>query len=360
MFLIVILVVIGLLLCFIYPLILFCEFRKNFILSCQLYPHITLFPILFSWMMLIIMYQFLSLEHNWIDLIKKTIPFFALTYLALQVELKSNEFLMIFELKDNATVEVPIYKIKKNFDEREFINNYSLYLSDKSQLVKDKQKTDKEENVLGFLIKKKDIYNILEKLLKSRTRITEKEEEQIIKYQKWFKFILSYELWKIDPKSFSYSRLMYGFSFYFLSSTMLNAIVLLVNSIFSKSQFIENFYYTVGICMVFIFWVPLRLYCNTHIKHILFGSKKVVTGRIEQFIPLALLVFIFFSLLGILSRFTQIKLDTLKIFLLAAIVIICLILSMNSNLVDITFGTKSKPITWVIWIFLGIFLLYLL
>lgn len=153
---------------------------------------------------------------------------------------------------------------------------------------------------------------------------------------------------------------MYGFSFYFLISTMLNTIVLLVNSIFSKSQFIEHFYYTVGIGMVFIFWVPLRLYCNTHIKHILFGSKKVVTGRIEQFVPLALFVFIFFSLLGILSVFTQIKLDTLKIFLLAAMVIICLISSMNSNLVDITFGTKSKPITWVIWIFLGIFLLYLL
>ena len=163
---------------------------------------------------------------------------------------------------------------------------------------------------------------------------------------------------------------MYGFSFYFTTSTMLNTvillvnstIVLLVNSIFSKSQLIEYEYfsYTAGIGMVLIFWVPLRLYCNTHIKHILFGSKKVVTGRIEQFVPLALFVFIFFSLLGILSVFTQIKLDTLKIFLLAAMVIICLISSMNSNLVDITFGTKSKPITWVIWIFLGIFLLYLL
>lgn len=269
---------------------------------------------------------------------------------------------MIFELKDNATVEVPIYKITKIFDEREFINNYSLYLSDESQLIKDKQ-----QNVSGFLIKKKDIYNILEILLKSRARIT---EEQTVKYQKWVKFVLSYELWKIKPKSFSYSRLMYGFSFYFTTSTMLNTvillvnstIVLLVNSIFSKSQLIEYEYfsYTVGIGMVFIFWVPLRLYCNTHIKHILFGSKKVVTGRIEQFIPLALFVFIFFSVLGILSTFTQIKLDTLKIFLLAAMVIICLISSMNSNLVDITFGTKSKPITWVIWIFLGIFLLYLL
>ncbi|MCL2934204.1 MAG: hypothetical protein MGG11_18755 [Trichodesmium sp. MAG_R03] len=101
------------------------------------------------------MYQFLSLEHNWIDLIKQTIPFFALTYLALQVNLKYHEFLMIFELKDNATVEVPIYKIKKIFDEREFIQNYSLYLSDESQLIKDKQKTDEQKNVLGFLIKKK-------------------------------------------------------------------------------------------------------------------------------------------------------------------------------------------------------------
>lgn len=36
---------------------------------------------------------------------------------------------------------------------------------------------DKEENVLGFLIKKKDIYNILEKLFKLRIRIIEKEEE---------------------------------------------------------------------------------------------------------------------------------------------------------------------------------------
>ena len=217
--------------------------------------------------------------------------------------------------------------------------------------------------MLGLLIKKKDIYNILEILLNSRARITRARitEEQTVKYQKWVKFLLSYELWKIKPKSFSYSRLMYGFSFYFLVSTMLNTLVLLVNyfvSIFSKSQFIEHFYYTVGIGMVFIFWVPLRLYYNTHIKHILFGSKKVVTGRIEQFVPLALFVFIFFSLLGILSTFTQIKLDTLKIFLLAAMVIICLISSMNSNLVDITFGTKSKPITWVIWIFLGIFLLY--
>lgn len=97
------------------------------------------------------------------------------------------------------------------------------------------------------------------------------------------------------------------------------------------------------------------MYCNLQTKKIIFGNQQIITGRVEQFVPIALSVFLMLSLLIFLILP---GIDIAKLLIFVIIVFICFISAIRLDLVDKTLGLSSQPKTWILWHLLGIALLY--
>lgn len=204
----------------------------------------------------------------------------------------------------------------------------------------------------------------------------ENSQELIIKNkekcQTWLKFLLTYDLWKDVPKAFSLSRLLYGFTFFSLANVMLNSLALLVIapivsildhlSIGAKYviqavqiKSIQRFPFLVGNALVFIgFWLPLRLYYNTRIKRLLFDTKKIIGGNVEQFIYIGILMFMLSLVYQVwmINKETNVLIIFLSILLVSSMSIVSIYQSKN-NLIESSFGLKSNPFKWSIWIIVG-------
>ena len=390
------LITIALVVSFGFPLTLFLEFRNRWKLHLKLYPHITLFPILFLWVILLCFYQVVCDEKIIIGLIKIGTLSSAVAALALYVELRTNDFIMLFELSDKATLTISsdkLYELHDNLVKIKGIQIEDLSFSEKVEGLKEffideifnqeQIKKDESGKITSVILSKEVIYSCINYLVIFSKSINYRGIQEYNKKveicQIWLKLLLTNYFWKNVPKAFSVSRLFYGFTFFFLANVMLNSLILLILpssiSLLSKLSFgvkhipeaiqikeLHEFPFLVGIALVFIgFWLPLRLYYNLRIKKLMFDVGKLIGGNVEQFIYIGISMF----MLSLVHQVWSISKDIKVIFVFSTIFItfsasVFSVYKSENNLVNLTFGLKSKSARWLIWLIICGLTLYIL
>lgn len=196
------------------PLSIFLEFQENnlWLLYFKLYPHMILFPLLFFGIVTIALYQAFALIKNKQNLIRNKwlivcISIF-LSITLLNIEITSNN-IMLFELKSTAQSTVNV--------SREVIENINKVPTNIFNI---------DKNISGdkITINKFDIEKAFSQFINQQSELNRDEKES---YYKLMQFSLSYQTWEQQYNNFSFSRRLYEFSFFIITSASIMSWIML-------------------------------------------------------------------------------------------------------------------------------------
>jgi hypothetical protein len=340
----------GLLLGLCLPLSIFLEFRKTekWYLYFQLYPHMTLFPTFFFWLIFVSFSKVVCMEQNWHELSRYILGIVALTFFALDNELKADD-LMLFEISPRAKITIFISQLPHQIFDILKTCNQSLPIE--ASVLSSVRKNDNRK----IEIVKASIISNLEIFLKKQIDFKEEDKRQ---FHFWMNYIISYKLWQ-DKRCFSNTRFFYGLTYFVMVINMLFCILLFLFSLFKDRNNLSYIYHLFFSCLIFLFWIPLRLYYVYKIKGVMLGIKSfqiIRGGKLDPFIYVALTLFTS-SLFYLLSKG---QLSLLLIALFTIILIFTIYSSFNLEIIDNLFGLNSRPYKWTVWIFISIFLYYIM
>lgn len=294
-----------------FPLTAYLEFKRDWAFHFKLCPHITLFPILFYWGILLVFWKmFYVIGIDWSIVVRLLIPSIAITIMALRIDLLSEEYLLLLELSDKAFVELKRFEIKNEMlkhrsvlkkmiscidgnyhdeDEiRELVNQEIEHIPNLEFISSDNiifDEYNSNNRIKGLIISKSDIKKCIKTLLLNSVEKHNRQDLRIknkLRYKLWARLFLSYNSWNSKRDSFSLSRIFYSLSFFILVVTMIFAIFLIVYSWFIDKND-DRLPYLFGIGLFYTWWLPLRTYSNHIIKNKLYFLEEIDNNEASEF-----------------------------------------------------------------------------
>ncbi|NET59996.1 MAG: hypothetical protein F6K47_28765 [Symploca sp. SIO2E6] len=322
------------------PLSIYCEFKESntWLFYFRIYPHMILFPLLFLGTAFLSVHQAITLVINKQKILRTTVVILCLSTWLLCIELTSDN-MMLFEFNKtaNTTIKVPV----------EIINE----IKKMPNIIIDTKKIINEEKII---IKKSDIEQSLQKYIKHKSNLKEEEKKG---YHEFMKLSLSYKTWKTTSQNqwSSFNRWLYASAFFIIvTGSSINISLIFLHSRQQLRNHSQYIYHLAVSSLLFIAWMPLRVYYNISTKNILFGSDFVV-GNMDIF---AWIIFPIY-LISLILKIYKIRQDWNAIIIISIIgTCLPLIGIFKTKWIDVTFGLNSTPITWIIGLLLGWLIFY--
>ncbi|NES18937.1 MAG: hypothetical protein F6K41_08420 [Symploca sp. SIO3E6] len=320
------------------PLSIYCEFIESdtWLFYFRIYPHMILFPLLFLGAAFVSIYQALILVVNKQEIARTTAVILCLSTWLLCIELTSDN-MMLFEFNQTAstTREVPVEIIEE-------IKKIPNIIIDTNKIINKKK----------IIINKTDIEESFKKYIKHNSKLEEKEKKG---YYEFMKLSLSYQTWKSTKQWSSFNRWLYASSFFIIvTGSLINISLIFLHSrqqLRNQSQYI---YHLAVSSLLFIAWMPLRIYYNISTNNLLFGSDLVI-GNMDIFAWIIYPIY----LISIILKIHKIRQDWIAIVMVSIIgIFLPLIGIFKTKWIDVTFGLHSTPVTWIVGLFIGWFIFY--
>jgi uncharacterized membrane protein YuzA (DUF378 family) len=316
--------------------------RPKYIYYAQLYPHIILYPWIFLWGAYFTLYKAWCQIRSKPKLWRQAVGAIAVALVVLGVEVTSPN-MMLFELKEGAESVVALDR-----------NLISTITKMPDQILNAALLIDQDRGEIT--IRKTDMETALENFRAIQTAGFPLHEEEKNSYYEFMRLGLSYSTWH-GRGAFSGSRKFYALVF-------MNIIgVVIASGVFWReigSKYVYNsmkyIRYVIATQVVVLFWMPMRIYYNLVTKELIFGYSSPVSGLDVIVYPVIL------TLLAIsIYRSWKFEASFLAgIISLVAVLGFFLIGVTNPNLVNMAFGTDSNPLSWILWLILGLIIVYLL
>lgn len=314
--------------------------QPKYVYYAQLYPHIVLYPCLFLWGGYFTLYKAWCQIRSRPKLWKQVVIAFSMALIFLGIEITSDR-MMLLELKSGAESVVSV-----SAAQIQLIEQTPEEILDVSDLI------DIEAGTL--IVRKDDLEEALENFRTLQETHAVLSDSEKAGYHTFMYIGLAHKTWW-GTRGFSTSRLFYALAFLSIIAVVLASAIFWaeINSkyVYNSMRFLR---YIIATQLIILLWLPLRIYQNLVIKDLIFGENRPVNGLDVMAYPaiLGLLVISIYRSWKFESSFLAgvVSLVTVLGFIAIGVV--------NPTLIDITFGLKSNPATWIMWPMIFLIFIY--
>lgn len=321
------------------PLSIFIEFKENYLwlFYFKLYPHMILFPLIFFGLGIFSLYQAIKLLRNRVHFTRHLIVVISISLCLSIIESNGNN-MMLFEFNKQAESIITIPR-----ETIEQIQQIPNSIIDTEQIINNDKLT----------INKEKINQALQNFIKEKEQLNNEEKQG---YYQLMEVSLSYDTWKKNQQNFSLSRWFYLAGFFIITSiSLMEGILLFLYNQYDVNNYTGYIYKLAQASVLFTTWIPLRFYYNLSTKNIIFGYSDAI-GSFDFFAFIIYPVFFIFLLLKIY----QIRRDWFTMGMIIFIVtILTLVGRFDQQLINITFGLNSNPLTWLFFLVPSLLIVYI-